>query len=230
MKLDHVVYFTSKEPQKIIEEQKKEGHHVVAGGRHVKWGTRNALRYTRNAYIEWLSIEHPEVAENADQQLTKQLIHRLKKTGEGWGTICISVDDITLFDYEIKKKGFKTSGIVNGERRTPAGKVLRWKLLFVDQPDYDKLPSPFFIQWDEPEEVRLQRLREEGFIKKEGDACQIKECIFRTGNPVREMAHWSFLLGQKAGYPPLIRLSNVHLRFVQNEKSEHEGLFKVVIS
>lgn len=229
MKLDHVVYFTNRDPQKVIEEQRKEGHHVVAGGRHVKWGTRNALRYVRNAYIEWLSIEHREIAENADQQLTKQLIHRLKKTGEGWGTICLSVDDISLFDYEIKRKGFKTSGVIDGERKTPGGEVLRWKLLFVDQPNYDVLLPPFFIQWDESEDVRQKRLREQGFIKKGSDTAEIKECIFRAKNPVREMAHWSFLLGHKAAYPPLIKLSNADLRFVHTEQSEYEGLFKVII-
>ena len=57
MKLDHVVYFTNKAPAKIVAEQQASGRHAVVGGRHEQWGTHNALLYTKNAYIEWLSVE-----------------------------------------------------------------------------------------------------------------------------------------------------------------------------
>ena len=43
MKLDHVVYFTGKELNLIVEEQRSRGRHAVIGGRHEQWGTHNAL-------------------------------------------------------------------------------------------------------------------------------------------------------------------------------------------
>ena len=54
------------------------GRHAVVGGRHEKWGTHNALLYTKNAYIEWLSVEKMEIAEQADHPLTKLLLHDLE--------------------------------------------------------------------------------------------------------------------------------------------------------
>ena len=55
MKLDHVVYFTGKELNRIVEEQRSQGRHAVIGGRHEQWGTHNALLYVKNAYVEWLA-------------------------------------------------------------------------------------------------------------------------------------------------------------------------------
>ena len=77
----------------IVAEQRASGSHAVVGGRHEKWGTHNALLYTKNAYIEWLSVEKWEVAQQVDHPLTKLLLHDLEQ-GDGWGTVCLSVDGI----------------------------------------------------------------------------------------------------------------------------------------
>ena len=117
MKLDHVVYFTGKELNRIVEEQRSQGRHAVIGGRHEQWGTHNALLYVKNAYVEWLAIEHQAIAEEANHPLTNLLLHDLRE-GEGWGTICLSVDGIERFKEDIENKGFQTSGVLdaNGER------------------------------------------------------------------------------------------------------------------
>ena len=79
MKLDHVVYFTNrKHLHEIVAEQQNERNHAVVGGSHEKWGTHNALMYMKNAYIEWLSVEKMEIAEQADHPLTRLLLHDLE--------------------------------------------------------------------------------------------------------------------------------------------------------
>ncbi|MBE1552954.1 VOC family protein [Sporosarcina limicola] len=216
MKLDHVVYFTEKAPVQIVAEQQAIERHAVVGGRHEKWGTHNALMYVKNAYIEWLSIEQMAIAENVNHPLTSLLLHDLE-TSEGWGTICLSVDCIEEFNEEIKIKGFKTSGVLNAERYTVDNKLRKWKMLFVDQAISDELPYPFFIEWEDAEEVRLAKLREDGTISAENEKIEVKECVFNVANPLKETAMWAGLLSHKVGDANQIALDNVVLRFIEQE-------------
>ena len=198
MKLDHVVYFTSKSPAEIVEEQKNEGNHAVIGGRHEKWGTHNALMYVKNAYVEWLSVERPEFAEQADHPLTRLLLHDLKEK-DGWGTLCLSVTNIEQFNEDIINKGFATSGVLDAERRTAGGELKKWKMLFVDQPVSNELPYPFFIEWETPEEIRFAQLRAEGTLTEANEELEISECVFAVEDPLRDTGEWAVLLSQKVG-------------------------------
>jgi hypothetical protein len=227
MKLDHAVYFTHKTPEEVVSEQCLLGNHVVVGGRHEKWGTRNALMYVKNAYIEYLSIEKMDVAKEVDHPLTKLLLHDLA-TREGWGTICLSVENIDLFNEEVENKGFKTSGVLAAERRTEDGELRKWKMLFVDQPLSNELPYPFFIEWDEPEEVRLANLRKDGTLIEESEQKEVKECVFYVEDSLLETAEWAILLSRKVGDSDQIELDNVVLRFVQKE-SKLDRLAEVIM-
>jgi hypothetical protein len=228
MKLDHVVYFTSKSPAEIVEEQKKEGNHAVIGGRHEKWGTQNALMYVKNAYVEWLSVERSEIAEQVNHPLTRLLLHDLKDK-DGWGTLCLSVIDIEQFNEDIQNKGFATSGVLDAERRTAEGELRRWKMLFVDQPVSDELPYPFFIEWETPEETRLAQLRATGALTEANEELEIQECVFAVEDPLRDTAEWAVLLSQKVGDSNDINIGNVRLRFIQ-QKGGKDRLQEVVIS
>jgi hypothetical protein len=227
MKLDHVVYFTEKVFEEIIEEQRDKGRHVVIGGRHEKWGTHNALQYVKNAYIEWLAVERLDVAEKADHPLTRLLLHDLED-GEGWGTVCLSVDGIDRFNEDIENKGFRTSGVLDAERRTTDGQLRKWKMLFVEQSVSGELPYPFFIEWEEAEESRFTKLREDGTISSDNERLEVKECVFSVDDPLRETAEWAILLSQKVGDSNDIALSNVVLKFVEHEGAK-DRLMDVVI-
>ncbi|MGN7386407.1 VOC family protein [Sporosarcina sp. SAFN-015] len=227
MKLDHVVYFTSKSPDEIVSEQRNEGKHAVIGGRHEKWGTHNALLYVKNAYVEWLSVERAEFAAKVDHPLTRLLLHDLKDK-DGWGTICLSVTDIEQFNEDITNKGFATSGVLNAERRTAAGELKKWKMLFVDQPVSGELPYPFFIEWETPEEIRFEQLRAEGVLTVENEEMEIRECIFGVEDPLRDTGEWAVLLSQKVGDSNDITIGNVRLRFVEQEGGK-DRLQEVVI-
>ncbi|WP_342514198.1 VOC family protein [Sporosarcina sp. FSL K6-1522] len=213
MKLDHVVYFTNRTPDEWVAEQQ----HAVVGGRHEQWGTHNALYYVQNAYIEWLSVERQDVAEKANHPLTRLLLHDLQE-GEGWGTICLSVDNIERFKEDVENKGFDTSGVLAAERRTANGQLRKWKMLFIEQPVSNDLPYPFFIEWEETEDIRFAKLREDGTISVGSQQLAIQECVFSVDDPLRETAEWAILLSQKVGDANDIALANVVLKFV-----EHQG-------
>lgn len=213
LKLDHVVYFTNKSPEEVVAEQREKGKHAVVGGRHESWGTHNALMYVKNAYVEWLSVERPELAFEVDHPLTRLLLHDINEK-EGWGTICLSVNDIGTFCEEIENKGFKTSGVLDAQRRTTTGELKKWKMLFVDQPISNDLPYPFFIEWEEDDEVRYAKLQEEGTLIQENEKLSVEECVFHVEDPLRETGEWAVLLSQKVGDHDDIELENVRLRFV----------------
>ena len=223
MKLDHVVYFTHRTPEEWVAKQQ----HAVVGGRHEQWGTHNALYYVQNAYIEWLAVERQDVAEKVDHPLTRLLLHDLQE-GEGWGTICLSVDDIERLKEDVENKGFYTSGVLAAERRTADGQLRKWKMLFIDQPVSNDLPYPFFIEWEEPEAIRFAKLREDGTISADGEQLAIQECVFSVDDPLRETAEWAILLSQKVGDTNDIALPNVLLRFVEHQSGK-DRLMDVVI-
>lgn len=227
MKLDHVVYFTEKDLNQVVEEQRLEGRHAVIGGRHEKWGTHNALLYVENAYVEWLAVEYVEIAKIAQLPLIDLLLSDLKEGG-GWGTLCLSVDGIEHFNEDIENKGFRTSGVLEAQRKTVDGRLLKWKLLFVEQPVSAELPYPFFIEWEEMEEKRLARLKEDGALSTENECLAIKECIFHVEDPLKETAEWAILLSQKVGDNHDITLPNTILKFVKHEGGK-DRLTDVVI-
>lgn len=227
MKLDHVVYFTAKSPEEIVDEQLKEGTHAVVGGKHEKWGTHNALMYVKNAYVEWLSVERPEFAEQVEHPLTRLLLHDVQEK-DGWGTLCLSVTDIEQFNEDITNKGFATTGVLDAERRTAGGELKKWKMLFVDQPVSNELPYPFFIEWETPEDIRLEQLRAEGALTAENEKLEIQECVFGVEDPLRDTGEWAVLLSQKVGDSNDIMIGNVLLRFIQRENGK-DRLQEVVI-
>lgn len=228
MKLDHVVYFTEKAPEEVVTEQKRIGKTAVVGGRHEQWGTWNALMYMRNAYIEWLSVEKREVAENAHHPLIDLLFYDLEN-GEGWGTVCLSVDHIEEFEEQVKQKGFQTSGVIDAQRRTAEGKLRKWKMLFIEQQVSDGLPYPFFIEWEEAEETRLALLREEGSLTPANEEVSITHCVFHANAPREAAKEWADLLGKAVDQDGSITLSNVVLNF-KSYTREKERLTEVVLA
>lgn len=213
MKLDHVVYFTNEKLDDVINEYRAKGYEAVMGGRHEHWGTANALFYMEGAYIEWLTIEDEEKAEQAadSQPLIAQFLHD-RPYGNGWATVCFSVIDMEEWKDELDNKGFQTTDILSASRRTDDGQLLRWKMLFVEQEITSELPYPFFIEWEETESQRLVRLQEQG---ARTSAHKITECIFHVDDPLRDTAEWAILLSQKVGDHSDIQIGDTVFQFVE---------------
>ena len=228
MKLDHVVYFTRHSPEEIVLAQEELGRHAVVGGRHLQWGTQNALLYVRNAYVEWLSIEDQDLARQADHPLTALLLHDLA-SGEGWGTLCISVENLEQFDQEIREKNFNTSGVIRAQRKTPNGTVRKWKMLFIDEPVSDQLPLPFFIEWEETEKRRFETLRKDKIILPSNEVLELSSCIFQVKDPSKECAKWATLLSKEIGASNHITLPNAVLKFAVGNGQGNQRLSDVLI-
>lgn len=191
--LDHVVYFTKKSPTEIAQEVSVEGIHPVEGGQHLQWGTHNALLYTKNSYIEYLSVEDETVTEQSTHPLMKQLLNDLQFR-EGFGSVCLRSDNLEEQNKYFQKLGYRTSGILDSERKTKSGAVRKWRMLFIDHKIDKKLPYPFFIQWDTSDNERYESLREDGTITPDNESLVITKCIFDVQDVNRKMTHWSRLL------------------------------------
>lgn len=229
MRLDHVVYFTEKAPSDVVEEQEGIGWHAVVGGSHEKWGTYNALMYLRNAYVEWLSVEDNSIAHHSKQPLVKLLLHDLQD-GEGWGTLCLSVEDIEGFNKRLVKKGFDTSGVLNAERRTIHGAMRKWKMLFIQQEPSNALPYPFFIEWQQDEETRYSELRNDGTILPDNEKLVVTDCFLSVENPEEITENWASLLGVDIIESTILALSNCKLKFIKKaERETKERLIDVSI-
>lgn len=229
VKLDHVVYFTEKSPDKVVKEQISLGWHTVVGGSHEKWGTHNALMHVNNGYIEWLSVEHPRIAETANHQLVDLLLRDISE-GDDWGTICFTVEGIDVFNERLKSLEYKTSGVLQAERKTKDGNIRKWKMLFIDQELSSSLPLPFFIEWDEKEEERSIGLRADGTISQDNEKLEITECHFGVSLPKEEVTKWATLLSAEVGDENTIKLPNTLLKFSKRESiNGNERLSDVVI-
>ncbi|TWT02287.1 VOC family protein [Planomicrobium sp. CPCC 101079] len=203
MYLDHIVHFIDGTPQEATDYWNRLGFAAVLGGQHLKWGTHNALFYVKDCYIEWLAIENHEIANRANHPLTELLLH----DREGFGTVCLRTTEIEQLDKRLQKQGFETSGVLDAERRTNAGKLIRWKMLFIKEAISNQLPSPFFIQWQEPDEIRLENLRESGALQPENETLEIEECVFSVYDVAASTEKWTKLLGG------VLELNNCRFKF-----------------
>ena len=228
MKLDHVVYFSKKTPGEIVQEKKALGYHVVIGGQHKQWGTENALLYVKNAYVEWLTTRDLEIMQQATNPLIK--LYRLDlEEGEGWGTICLSVNQIDQYNEQLQKKGYKTSGVINAERKTTSGQIRKWKMLFIEEEPSVQLPFPFFIEWEQDDEERLAVLRQDGTILPANEQLTLTKCLFQVKDPEQVVARWADLFELVTIDHHTIELENSRLSFIACEENEKERLIDITI-
>ncbi|WKA55236.1 VOC family protein [Planococcus shixiaomingii] len=203
MYLDHIVHFVEEEPQAAVDFWNEQGFSAVPGGQHLKWGTHNALLYAKDCYIEWLSVEKPEIAAKANHPLTALLLH----DGIGFGTICLRTKAIEELDVRLKEEGFETSGVLEAERRTNAGKLIQWKMLFIKEAVSNELPSPFFIQWQEDDVARLDSLRKSKALLPENEMLELEKCVFGVHDIAAITEKWRKMLGGK------LELENCRIEF-----------------
>lgn len=216
MFLDHIVHFIDEEPKDAVAFWKERGFHSTIGGQHVDWGTHNALLYMKDCYIEWLAVERAEIAKNAAHPLTRLLLH----DGTGFGTICIRTREIDSLDQRLKGDGFETSGVLDANRKTADGRLIRWKMLFVNETVSERLPCPFFIQWAEDDESRYEGLRATGALDISNEQLEIERLVFGVHDVAKSEEFFSRLLGGS------LQLANSRIEFEQTQQSR-ERLEKV---
>lgn len=218
MYLDHIVHFIEEEPEKAVEVWKRHGFHAAKGGQHLNWGTHNALLYFKDSYIEWLAVEKMEVAEGVDHPLTQLLLHDRK----GFGTICLRTEDIAQLEERLKGQGIETTGVLDAERKTESGGLIKWKMLFLKEAVSDNLPSPFFIEWNDSDSERYEGLRKRGAILPDNEKQAIERCIFGVRDPAASAEKWRSLIGS-------LELPNCRFEFRKTER-KRERLEEVVLA
>lgn len=217
MYLDHIVHFIEETPQQAAEHWVGKGYYTAIGGRHEQWGTHNALLYLKDCYIEWLAVEKPEVAAGTNHPLTELLLHDRK----GFGTICLRTENMADLDERLKKEGFETSGVLNAQRKTENGDLIRWKMLFLSEEVSNQLPSPFFIEWEETDEMRYEGLRKRRAIQPANEELELDSVVFGVRDPEASHSQWTRLLGGS------LELPNCRIEFKETAEQQ-ERLEKLV--
>lgn len=220
MYLDHIVHSVMKKPQEVAKDWTEKGIHAVVGGQHTKWGTYNGLLYTGTSYVEWLAVEHAEVAKNANHPLIELMLHDLNTSGVGFNTICIRTTAIDELNRQLEEQGIKTSGVLHAERKTTSGYVRKWKMLFVTEAISDDLPSPFFIEWEESDEEKYRLLEEDGTIEKSNLELSITACEFHVRNPREVMGKWKSYFQLVEQDEQTLLLENTRLVFIQSSNTK----------
>ena len=91
----------------------------------------------------------------------------------------------TTIEEDAKKfqqMGFNVIGPERFSRTRPDGSIVRWRLLHVGREDL-QIDFPFFIQWDQPEQRRLQELKSIGAIQNHSAGpIKIEEVSFVVSN------------------------------------------------
>ena len=234
MKFDHIVHFIEGTPEGAVSFWKQQNFHASIGGRHEQWGTRNALLYGKDSYIEWLALEDREIAESADHPLTQLLLHN----GPGFGTVCFRTSSITELNQRLTESGFQTSGILDGSRKTDEGRLIEWKMLFINEEPSARLPNPFFIQWNETDEERYEGLRTVGAIKPANESIALERCIFGVEDVEEASDRWRELLGGSLQLPNCLiefrklegkqeRLEEVHYKNAKEQILYEKGIYRI---
>jgi catechol 2,3-dioxygenase-like lactoylglutathione lyase family enzyme len=137
-----------------IEAYGALGFEVFPGGRHENRGTHNALiRFGGADYVELLGVYDPETA--AESGLNGRTLAEFVADREG-GLVghCYATDDIQEEAARTREAGLEMVGPFEMKRERPDGRELTWRLLVPEDIPWRRR-WPFFIEWNDPDEVRL---------------------------------------------------------------------------
>ncbi|HEX5911854.1 MAG TPA: VOC family protein [Rubrobacter sp.] len=152
-RFDHAVIAVA-DLDRAMEAYSALGFDVFPGGRHEHRGTHNALiRFGGADYIELLGIYDSERA--IESGLNGRTLAEFVRYREG-GLVghCYATDDIVAEAERTREAGLEMVGPFEMKRERPDGRALTWRLL-VPQDIPWRRRWPFFIEWNDPDEVRL---------------------------------------------------------------------------
>jgi len=143
-----------------IEQYRKLGFNIHAGGAHPGKGTHNGIGLNEEDYIELLAIR-----DAAEQRVAARPgsylygIDRFIAAGGGIRYVILQSDDLAADVAAMRARGVDVSDVMDGARRTPAGMELKWKTATLGPGN----PLPlFFIQHSAPMAERRKQLPDAG--------------------------------------------------------------------
>ncbi|MGE6259143.1 VOC family protein [Heyndrickxia sporothermodurans] len=194
LSFDHLVHIVNR-PEDAIEDFAAIGLKASLGGRHENWGTYNALSYFDLCYIEFLGIFDREKAEKMKENDLVVQTMKLLPHFEGFSRIALRTNNINEISNLLQSNGIKIKGPIKGERKRDDGKMLHWKMLFINE-KIGGIPFPFIIQWNIEDDIR----RED--IESMNNHRQLNELVFAVENYEKAAARWSevFQLKMRKSY------------------------------
>jgi hypothetical protein len=140
MRLDHLSYAAGPDGLASTARRIGEllGEQFTDGGIHPRFGTRNmVLPLTAGTYLEVVEVlDHPA----SDKAPFGQAVRARSELGGGWLGWVVSTGNLQLVEERLGREA------VDGNRKLPDGRELRWKQVGVNGLRSDP-QLPYFIHW-----------------------------------------------------------------------------------
>lgn len=160
IKFDHIIHYVNQ----LDDVREKAPLPIHSGGVHTRLGTENLLSYLDTRYIEYISIRDEELFTDHVREAEDSFAKAIYKTNykNDFIRYALAVDDIIQLRDRYRAQGYETLGPLYMERETN-GETLRWSLLYIL---HDEIMFPFFIQWEEQDSARIERIKDFGVDMK----------------------------------------------------------------
>ena len=173
-----------------IDTYRKIGFDVQPGGAHPGRGTHNAIAFNDEDYLELLSVHDP--IEYAARNRSGGLVAYLERGG-GFRYVAVQSNDLAADVTAMRERGIDVSDVVDGERRTPGGRTLRWKAATLG-PD-NPLPI-FFVEHLTP--IAERRPQGSGAGRHPNGALRVDRVYIAVADVGREADVYGRVLGMPA--------------------------------
>jgi catechol 2,3-dioxygenase-like lactoylglutathione lyase family enzyme len=122
-RIDHVMICVA-DLARAVDTYTRIGFDVRPGGEHTGRGTHNAIAFNAEDYLELLGLRDRQeyLAASPGGGLVEFLAG-----GDGFRYVAVQSDDLAADVRAMRARGVDVSAPVDGVRRTPAGRELRWK-------------------------------------------------------------------------------------------------------
>lgn len=176
IKFDHIIHYVNQ----LDDVREKAPLPIHTGGVHTRLGTENLLSYLDTRYIEYISIKDEKLFTDHVREAEDSFAKAIYKTNytNDFIRYALAAEDIVMLRDRYRAQGYETLGPLYMERETD-GETLRWSLLYIM---HERIMFPFFIQWEEPENARIERIK--GF----GVEMEPAEMIIKQ--EVEDVAEW----------------------------------------
>jgi catechol 2,3-dioxygenase-like lactoylglutathione lyase family enzyme len=153
-RIDHIMICVP-DLERGMEQYRKMGFNVYAGGAHPGKGTHNALAFNKEDYLELLAIRDPAEQKTANGWGGAGVdLPQYIQAGGGIRFVILQSDDLDADVAAMRGRGVDVGDVTEGSRKTPGGQVNRWKAAYLGP----KNPLPmFFIQHLTPMEERRKQ-------------------------------------------------------------------------
>src|SRR5262245_64760282 len=157
-RIDHVMICVP-DLDRGIDAYTRIGFNIYPGGIHLGRGTRNAIAFHQDDYLELMSVLDPAELRAARSGGPDTGLLEFLARGGGFRYVIVQSDDLAADVAAMRQRGVDVSDPAEGGRRTPAGQELRWNVAHLGP----RNPLPvLFIQHLTPVAERRRQVPQAG--------------------------------------------------------------------